>query len=97
MAVNNIQQAENIELELGGGDLVVSIGGGQDAPQFRLLDAVAIEPDTDLAEFLDIEFSVAGAGDLRLNTQANLDVGQSNPASNLIGLEQVAFIEHRFV
>jgi len=93
VATNNIQQAENIELELGGGDLVVSIGGGAAAPQFRLLDAVAVTPDADLSGFLELEFNVSGVGNMSLNTQANLDVSQANPASNLIGLEQVAFID----
>lgn len=94
IATNNIVNGNNIQLELGNGDLVVSIGPGQEAPTFGLLDANVTDATNDLSNFLNFAnvnigaISVAG-----FNVEVNLDVSQANLAGNLIGLEQLAFID----
>jgi len=93
VAATNVLQAENIEIELAGGDALVSIATGQEAPQFALFDANAIEGDADIAAFLALDVNVAGIGAVLLNIEVTQDVGQANLAGSLIGLEQLAFID----
>jgi hypothetical protein len=93
VAATNVQQAENIEIELAGGEAVVSIATGQEAPQFAIFDAEAVEGDTNITNFLGLDVNVAGIGAVLLNVQVNQDVGQANLAGSLIGLEQLAFID----
>ena len=93
VAATNVQQAENIEIELAGGDAVVSIATGQEAPQFAIFDANAVEGDANTTNFLGLDINIAGIGAVLLNVEINQDVGQANLAGSLIGLEQLAFID----
>ena len=93
VAATNVQQPENIFIELKGGDAVISIADGQEAPQFALFDANAAEAYNNLSNFLLLDINVAGLGAVLLSVEVNTDIGQANLAGSLIGLEQLAFID----
>ena len=93
ITATNVQQPELIEIELDGGDAVVVIADGQEAPQFALFDANAAEADTDLSNFLLLNINVAEFGTVSFSGIGTLNIGQQNLAGNLIGLEQLAFID----
>ncbi len=91
-AANGIQQSQNIELQLGGGELVVSTGQ-QDTLQFGVLEAEAADLTPELVGFLT-QFSVAGVdGEIAFSTEANLNITQVNQAGSLLGLEQLSSID----
>ncbi|MFQ5661317.1 MAG: hypothetical protein ACE5GZ_12910, partial [Gammaproteobacteria bacterium] len=99
ITTSTIQNAQNIELELGGGDVQTIVGQGQADPQFGLLDATAIQPTADTQAFLNQvqitrvnQLGVANQFTLGTNVQAATAI-QTVFASNLIGLQQLAFID----
>ena len=96
-ATDNVSNAANIEINLNGGEFVLSISDGAQAPQFAVLDATVSEGDQNTVDFLqNTEFNLASlgiAGFLNIDAVVNTSASTLVFAANLIGLEQLAFID----
>ena len=94
VATNNIINGNQLNLDFDQQDIVISLGEGQEAPTIGQLDANVTEGDDNVTGFLSgATINIAGFGVTALNVEVNLDVSQANLAGNLIGLEQLAFID----
>ncbi len=85
IANNTVENSTNLDIALDNGDLQVVVGDGNQAPQFGLLDANAIDATPETTAFVT---TISGA---------LISVGQESTAANqageLIGLAQVAVID----
>ena len=100
VAGNNIENADNIELQLNGGDVQIVLGQGQQDPEFAVLNATSIQTTNDTDTFLNTQnISVVNPTNGVTNTVFLGDVTsgvtalQTVFASNLIGLSQLGFID----
>jgi hypothetical protein len=88
IAQNDIVNAENLVIELNGGEIQTPIGSGL-TPAFGFLDAIPVGPSEPTLAFLDA--LAAGTG-LNINLLTFVQA-QTLILTNLIGLEQISFID----